>query len=239
MLSSLGSLEKHTPSDRTFCPENDGVLVWKTRRVYYASTFVVFGSREFADDFDAKKRRHDELRCSTHRSHLLDRRRDPRRVDRGGADGGVLDGAQHQAVAGDNARGDCHILLKKKARKKRAELSSISKALGKRSTRNHSEVNILEQQRLQPGSLSTSALCGRFPKACARLSRRGLVLSRMKQTDNGIDFLCRFQYTSNSDVFVPTGDSRQRLSNALAPLRVHSKAHTYTPRLTGVVVLLG
>lgn len=63
---------------------------------------------------------HDASLCLTYRPHLLDGRRDSRRVDRAGTDCGVLDGAQHQAVARDHAGRDCHIPLKKKARKKRA-----------------------------------------------------------------------------------------------------------------------
>lgn len=69
--------------------------------------------------------------CSTYRSHLLDRRGNSRRVDRGGADGGVLDGAQHQAVARDDASRDFHIRLRKKARERKPRVQ-FGQGLGKR-----------------------------------------------------------------------------------------------------------
>lgn len=54
----------------------------------------------FANSFAAVARWREGL---AYRSHLLYSRRDPCRINRGCADGGILDGAEHQAVCWDHA----------------------------------------------------------------------------------------------------------------------------------------
>lgn len=182
--------------------------------MFIASTLFFFPSfwpREFADDLMRW------ARCSTYRSHLLDGRRDSRRVDRGRADGGVLDGAQHEAIAGDHASRDCHILLQKS---KRAGLGSIC-CVKQKSGGGITPTSTSWCSKGSTKGVFLALRCAGGAPERAHVSRDAQLASH--ETDNDISLSISLQILT----FVLSGDSRQRLSTAFLSTPAHSKAPTH------------